>query len=277
MFETVTVDQALAKGQRMVNYPVFAIMSGMLLLTSYLLVQKLIHVWGLLISLVLAIGLSWLWWSFMITKWRLWAFEHVRNVHELKKRAIREKLIWKDGSFFEKTEIRSASDRAKWDLLQQKFTQEDVFQDDLTIPSETIIYYSKSKSLIGLAIMGATLVFGIYVVMGTDRYILGAIVAIIGAFASIRSFKMASNTEPQIIISNKGIETISTRFFPWDEIWNEEVVMEGSGSDSRYYLIYDHPEGSVHLHIDDYDTDQRKLNNLLILYRGRSEKSKRNS
>lgn len=277
MFETVTVDQAIAKGQRMANYPIFGIVGGMLVLTSYLLAQKFIPVWGFLMGFVIAFGLSWLWWSFMITKWRLWAFENVRNVHELRRRAIREKLIWKDGHFFEKTEIRSASDRAKWDSLQEKFKREDLFQDDLTIASETIIYYSRSRSLFAMAISLLPLGVGIYMGVGTDKFVLGAIVAIIGAYSGFKSYKMASNTKAQIIISNKGIETVSTQFFPWDEVENEEVSSEGSGSDARFYLKYDHPYGSERLLIDEYDTDQRKLTSLLILYRGRFEKSKRNS
>lgn len=277
MFETVTVEQAIAKGQRMVNYPIFAIVGGMLVLTSYLISQKLIPVWGFLLSIVIAFGFSWLWWSFMITKWRIWAFENVRNVHELKKRAIREKLIWKDGHFFEKTEIRSSRDKAKWDWLQEKFKREDVFQDDLTVANETTVYYSRSKGLFGMAMMLVPLGVGIYLVISSDNYVLGIVVAAIGAFVSFRSFKVASDKQPQIIISYKGIETISTGFYSWDEIMNEEVSSEGSGSDTRYYLKYDHLHGSERLLIDEYDTDQRKLTSLLILYRGRYEKSKRNS
>jgi hypothetical protein len=49
----------------------------------------------------------------MITKWRVWAFENVRNVHELKKRAIQEKLISADSSIFEKTEIRTERQEIK--------------------------------------------------------------------------------------------------------------------------------------------------------------------
>jgi hypothetical protein len=261
----------------MVNYPAFGIVGGMLLVTSYLLMQKLIPVWGYFLGFVIAFGLSWLWWSFMITKWRLWAFENVRNVHELKKRAIREKLIWKDGSIFEKTEIRNAESRAKWALLEEKFKREDVFQDDLTIPNETIIYYSKSRNLFAMALMLLCTGVGIYLIVGPGQYILGAILTIIGAFSSFRSFKIASNTTAQIIINNKGIETVSTGFFRWDEVMNEEVSSEGSGSDSRFYLKYDHPAGSERLLIDDFDTDQRRLNNLLILYRGRSERNKTKS
>src|SRR5688572_28161200 len=103
MNETVSVDQAIAKGHRMVNYPVLIIMFGTLGLCLYLEIQKIFPFWIIPVGFGLAFGLAWLWWSIMITKWRLWAFDNVRNVHELKKRAVREKLIWADNSFFEKT------------------------------------------------------------------------------------------------------------------------------------------------------------------------------
>ena len=128
-----------------------------------------------------------------------------------------------------------------------------------------------------MAMMLVPLGVGIHLVISSDKYILGIVVAAIGAFVSFRSYKVASDKQPQIIISNKGIETISTGFYSWDEIMNEEVSSEGSGSDTRYYLKYDHLHGSESLLIDEYGTDQRKLTSLLILYRGRFEKSKRNS
>lgn len=249
MFETVTVDKALARGQRMVNYPVFGIMIGMFVTTSFLLSEKIIPVWGLPIAFVLGIGLSWLWWSFMITRWRLWAFENVRNVHELKERAIQEKLIWNDGSIFEKTEIRSATARGKWALLEEKFTYEDVFQDDLSIANETIIYYSKRNSLISMFILLVGTGIGIYVMVESDSYLLGVFMAVICAYSSIKAYQQASNTNAQIIISNKGIETISTRFYTWDEIQCEYVSSARSNSD--YYLRYDHPDGSERIKIDD--------------------------
>jgi hypothetical protein len=276
MNEPVTVDEAIAKGHRMVNYPVFIIMFGTIGLTIYFGAQKIIPTWGFPVGFVLAFGLAWLWWSIMITKWRLWAFDNVRNVQELKKRAVQEKLIWADNSIFEKTEIRSVTDKEKWTSLQHKFKQEDIFQDDLTIPNETIIYYSKGGNFVEMAVMLGCLGVGIYLLVKTDSYILGSILSIVGVYFSFKEYKEATNTEPQIILNEKGIKTISTDFYNWSEIENEEVISEGSGKHTHYYLTYDHPNGAEHLQIDDYETDQRSLNKLLIVYRGRSKKKTTN-
>jgi len=276
MNETISVDEAISKGHRMVNYPAMVIMFGTIGITLYLGFEKLIPTWFFLVGFVLAFGLAWLWWSFTITKWRVWAFDNVRNVHELKRRAIQEKLIWKDKSIFEKTEIRTAIDKEKLSSLQNKFNQDDIFQDDLTVPSETVIYYSKGKNFLEMTIMIGFLGIGIYLLLKTDSYVLGSIISIVGAYFGFEEYKEATNTEPQIIINNNGIKTITTDFHNWNEIENEEVMSEGSGKHIHYYLIYDHSDGTEHLKIDDYDTDQKSLNNLLILYRGRSRKKTTN-
>ncbi|MGX7688159.1 hypothetical protein ACWA1C_13430 [Flectobacillus roseus] len=276
MNELVTVDEAIAKGHRMVNYPVFVIMIGISGLTLYLGSQNFIPEWGIPVGFILSFGLAWLWWSIMITRWRLWAFDTVRNVHELKKRAVQEKLIWADNSIFEKTEIRRKADKEKWASLQHKFKKDDLFQDDLTIPNETIIYYSKFGNFIEMAGMLGCLGLGIFLIVEMDSYIFGSIISIIGAYSSVKEYKEATNTEPQIILNEMGIKTISTDFYKWSEIKKEEVISRGHGKDTKYYLTFYHPNGIEYLPIDDYETDQRNLNKLLILYLGRSKKKTTN-
>ncbi|UTA66810.1 hypothetical protein [Emticicia sp. 21SJ11W-3] len=271
----VSVDEAIAKGHRVLNLPAVVFMLAGFGITVYLSAHNLIPGWGMVAGFVATFVLSWLWWSFMVTKWRLWAFENVRNVHELKKRAIREKLIWPDNSIFEKTEIRSAADKLKWAELQVKFRHDDLFLDDLTIPNETIIYYSKSKNYLQMILMLLCSAGGVYVLLKTDSYIIGSVMLLGGAYYSFREYKEATNTEPQIILNEEGIRTVSTEFYSWQQISNEEVVSEGSGKKSHFYLVYDHPNGSEHLQIEDFDTDAKSLNQLLVLYRGRSNKKNR--
>jgi hypothetical protein len=123
----ISIDKAIAKGHIMINYPVVIIMWGTIAGCFYLGNQKIAPFWIIPMGFVLGFILAWLYWSIMITKWRLWAFENVCNVHELKERAVQEKLIWPDHSIFEKTEIRSASDKERWRLLQTKFDKDDEF------------------------------------------------------------------------------------------------------------------------------------------------------
>lgn len=274
MYETVTVDEAIAKGQRMVNYPVVGIIVGTIGIACFLGTQAILPWWVFPLGFVLAFALGWLYWSVMITKWRLWAFENVRNVHELKKRAIQEKLIWPDGSFYEKTEIRGAQDNERWASLQHKFAQEDVFHDDPSIPKETSIYYAKGKNFVEMAIMLVMMGGGIFMLVRTDSYIIGSVMAVVGAFLGYREFREATNTTPQIIMNEQGIQTIDTPFYTWSEITDEEAISEGSGKNIRHYLVYNYPGGHEKLAIDNYETNLKALNKLLIVYRGRSQKQK---
>jgi len=124
--ETVTIDEAIARGRRIVNWPVRG-----LLATPAVLYIVGCHTLGALVgpqTFDLAIGLSlgvcfvaaWLWWSFQVPKWRLWAYERVEDIPELKRRAILAQLIWPDGSVFGRTEIKSASHAARERELEQR-------------------------------------------------------------------------------------------------------------------------------------------------------------
>jgi len=265
--KNVSVDQAISKGNRMVNYPVVVIILTTLGISFYLCIH--LPFWIVSIGFVFAIAFSWLWWSIMITKWRLWAFENVRNVHELKKRAIQEKLIWPDDVIFNKTEISNATEKEKWNVLKQKFQYEDIFQDDLSVPDETNIYFSKRKSFLHLLIMLIVVGCCIFLI-NSSNHIAGYLIVVLGVYFAFKEFMKIINKLPQITINSDGIRTISTDFYNWNEIKNEEVIDESSGKHIRHYLIYEHPNGREQLLINDYAIDKSSLNKLLILYRGRN-------
>ncbi len=271
MDENITIDKAISKGHKMVSYPILIILIVSSGITLYLVKFGYIPEWTSLIGTFLAIVLGWLWWSIMITKWRLWAYKNVSNLYELEKRAIREKLIWSDKSIFEKTEIRTAINKAILNSLKNKSKQEVTFQDDLDVPSESIIYYSRSKNFIEMALKFISVGFGLYLIFYTDNYIVGSLFSSFGLYSAFKEYKESINTNPQIIINDKGIQTKSTKFISWNEIKNEEVIYENLGRNTHYYLVYDYKGGKEHLPIDDYDIDSYKLNRLLVVYRGRSK------
>jgi hypothetical protein len=270
--ETVTVDQAIQKGKRKIYYPSLAIFFTSIGLDFFLAGFNVLPFWIIPVGFLPAILLSWLYWSLTITKWKLWAFENVRNVHELKKRAIREKLISADDSFWMMTEIRSNADSERWDALQLKFKQKDVFNDDLRIPSETFIYFSKKKIFLELIPAVILLSTGIFFITRSTAGWFG-IASIIGsAVWGYFIFPKLKNRTPQIIISNKGIQTAKTDFYNWAEIKNEDVIEEG-GEEVSYFLSYKHPKGSEKFNVDRLQIDWRSLAKLLILYRGRYKNS----
>jgi hypothetical protein len=277
MRQQITVDKAIKRGHLMVNVPVLMTFIGCPALALYLKKQNLIPGWGIGIAFLIGFVLAWLIWSFMITKWRIWAFENVRNVHELKKKAIQEKLIWHDGCIFEKTEIRSRKDKDKLKKLEKKFEQEDEYKEDYSLPPKMEIHYSKTKIYFELAISILIIGVGIYLFTNgeTKRYILlGAIMTGIGLYGTIKELRKAFDRKPKIIIDSKGIQTENVEFKNWSNIENEEVIQEGFGSSAKFYLTYYYDEdGFEKMEIDSLDVTPRELENIIRTYRIRNNKN----
>ena len=49
--------------------------------------------------------LAWLWWSLAVPRWRRWALGRGVDPDELQNLAQKVGLVWRRGSFFEKTEL----------------------------------------------------------------------------------------------------------------------------------------------------------------------------
>lgn len=92
MRQEISVNKAISRGHLIVNIPAFICIIGIPALSFYLSNQNLIPKWGIEIGFVLSFVIAWLVWSFMVTKWRIWAFENVRNIHELKKKSYPRKI-----------------------------------------------------------------------------------------------------------------------------------------------------------------------------------------
>ena len=127
--ETISVDQAIARGNRVVSWPVraFLIAPAVLYFLGRRPLETLLgeHTFGAIVLAFFAVCFvsGWLWWSVQIPKWRLWAYERVADIPELKRRAILAQLTWPDGSIFAKTEIKSAQHAARERELEERVKQ----------------------------------------------------------------------------------------------------------------------------------------------------------
>jgi len=109
----MSIESAIARGQRMVNYPVLALLAS----PAFVIVvfgKKLNALLGEALSAKVECGFfvfcfvsAWLWWSIAVPRWRLWAYERVSDIAALKAAAISSKLTWPDNSIFAQTEIKS--------------------------------------------------------------------------------------------------------------------------------------------------------------------------
>ena len=110
----LSVAKALIIGQLIVQGPAVAIMLvvGVVTIAIGYLIASIVPALGFdfeivcLGSLIAGAIPSWLWWSFMIPRWRKWAIERGAPADRLHKWAVATLLEWPKGSIFEKTEFK---------------------------------------------------------------------------------------------------------------------------------------------------------------------------
>lgn len=73
---------------------------------------------------------------------------------------------------------------------------------------------------------------------------------------------------PQIILDDKGVETVKGGYNSWNKISYLRLTL-GSKHDVGSLLRYQHPNGMVKLDIAYYTISYDKLDHLLRIYRGR--------
>ncbi|RED18936.1 hypothetical protein BD847_4187 [Flavobacterium cutihirudinis] len=257
MTKTVTVEQALNKGRlRLVFLPLLIILGFIgigLLFTD----NQFIGQWIIPLSLILGFVFGWLAWSYFVNRWKIWAFENVQNVHELKRKAIEEKLIWESGSWFEKTEFKSQEQKLKLKSLEKKFLQNDTYIDDNSVPIETKIFYSKSTSIVNMLIYIFSFLFIAYYFFENNW--IKIIVVAFGLFLTYDHLKKIIDRKPQLIINSSGIQAKNQKIIPWNKIRNDKVL--------KNYLSFNNTE----IEIEYFNIKPSELENLLHVYRVRFE------
>src|ERR1700722_20719730 len=162
----VTVSEALKKGRNTVMFPsmyvfvIFLIGGGALsfLLQGY---TGPIMAGGVILGLIASL----LYWCLKVNKWKIWAYENVDHIHELKQKAIDSKIIYPDGTFWDRLAVASAEDKQRLAAAQDRFKQKDIYTDDIMVPAETSIYFSKLSSMGTMIVMAIVAGFGIYLLV----------------------------------------------------------------------------------------------------------------
>ena len=124
---------AIWRGMLWVNFPVAGlIVAGWIFFGGILALLAKFEIFpaAVLVNLqfaVLVLGISpaWLWWSYSVPRWRLWAMERTNDWPSLEQSAIRVGLIWNEsssmGRFFARTEIWSPALRRRETTLLARY------------------------------------------------------------------------------------------------------------------------------------------------------------
>ncbi|WP_417232009.1 hypothetical protein [Brevundimonas sp.] len=122
----MTPAQAVSRGVLTVNGTVMLTMLGLPALTGggalLLGLDQATAGSTAALTFLLSWPLAWLSWSLLVPRWRVWAYERVENLDALKVRGVEAGLIWREGHFFERTEIRTSQQRQRLRELEQAWS-----------------------------------------------------------------------------------------------------------------------------------------------------------
>lgn len=270
MPEEVTVEAALKRGVRLLKVaPVTVIFTGMGL-SVFVLPFVGIPGWLVAACLIGSFVAGWLTWSILATHWRIWSLTHVRNAHALFDAAVNEKLIWPAGSWLERTEIRTAEQRAMLEALGVRLHTPDVWKDDPDVPDFTEIRWSRKERVVTSVIVLLVAGLGGYMILQNVRDIWGWGLLITVAVFGIIDIRKLSDSSVQLRLDDQGITMLNKSCITWHEITSEGVVMKGSGDSTYTALEFWHPDGRVEVKIDQMDLPKKELRHRLRVYRFRS-------
>jgi hypothetical protein len=286
--KNVSVKEAVAKGKTMLMLPRILLIFGLffcmflfwIFFTAYGNITPqsagLIYKIGAvaLFSVIPLIVLPYWFWSKRTTKWKLWAFENVDDAHELDFAGRSAALFAKYGSVMDRIQIQTQAERQQWTALQDRLKKPYVFEDDRQVPIQTVIYFSTANRLLYiflyLIFAGGMLAVAFMALKETQQRVLACtgITLLIG-FLIFPYVRDLVKHMPQLILNDKGIETVESGFNSWDTIWNEEVKVGRQERRTVWLLLYTHATGMVRLNISELDTDHATLYHLLKVYKGR--------
>ncbi len=280
MTGTITVSQAISRGYKLITLGTIAILVGCIAAGGIMAALT-----GQAIFLGLAIGTgvgllsSGIYSARIITKWRIWAFSRVNDVHELRIAAIAAAVIPETGSWQEKLEIRTRADKKALQEIQARFDAPYQFVDESDVPPETKIYYASPdiavRVLVGSAIL-VTLALLALPACGLNPYT--GLMLITGATGLVAGKMLRPKGDkriPALILSNAGITT-PTRTDTWDNISDENIVREEShsrnGTTIHFKLRYKAWQRQLpDIDLDDISIPIDRVVHLLYFYRKRYE------
>jgi hypothetical protein len=129
--EHLPIKDALSRAVWTIQVPSMSLMFGTWILTIVLMHRGVIPqygaagMWWLVSMFLLGFVLGWMVWSIQVPKWRLWAYARVRDITELKHKAVAAQIIWTADSAFTRTEIMSSETRDAILALERRAVRND--------------------------------------------------------------------------------------------------------------------------------------------------------
>ncbi len=272
--EEITVKQALERGRKMLNVPSSVVPKVIIGIMVLLAVLKVVDWQYALFSAPMSLLLFPLFYrSFMITKWKLWSYEKVRNIHELKAKAVMMGIISEDTGFLEKL-FRTAAAESRLKELEEKFSVPDLFSDQNQVPEETTFLYKVNNLILPVLMIILCVAVSLNCFLKNDK-VIASISLIAASWILIQFIRKRKEKAMYLTLNDKGIGTFNHPFIPWDEISGEKIIRGKVDDPADFYLVFNTPFGEESIGIDNLSVKPAEILDLLKIYRERFEAKRR--
>lgn len=271
----MTTEKAIKRGQLLINIPVLIIILGIPGLFLYLVSLGILESPTVLVGFLLGFLLAWLYWTFAITQWRIWALSKTEDPFELRLQAETVGLIWPEGSFFEKTEIRTARQNHLIQELEKRkriSAKRKIFKDDKSISKVTILKYSKINAAFNLLLPLFMTYVGLFLIYDSSKT-LAYIILSLSAYSFFKSFTKFIINFPSDIKLDEGGITYRGRNYRWNDLSEVKAFSMGYGKNQSYYLRIKSPYKTLNIDITEYSTSVAQLRHIIKIYKGRNNSS----
>lgn len=137
---SVSVKEAIVRGLKIIALPAKVIMIFTPIVFLFSLILNF-SPWDVLwFPAGVLLSLSYTTWA--TTRWRIWAYQHVADIHQLQRSAELAGLLMRQ-SYDQINRFASTAQSKTLEHLIARFSDEPAFVDDLSIPSETLVYSKK--------------------------------------------------------------------------------------------------------------------------------------
>lgn len=153
---TVTIQEAIRMGRARIWLPLRA----MFIITAAIAILLLIAGYGWVSLLIIVAGICCMVWHAgkKRIEWRLWAYQNVADIHQLQRSAELAAILKLHS--YNKTGATKGKQADELKKLIARFDEEQVFEDDVSVPQETVIrpssIFSDSQMLFKLNDEGIT-------------------------------------------------------------------------------------------------------------------------
>jgi len=271
----VSVEAALRRGHLMLKVVPLTIFVLSLMLSMVLIYLRMITPWGIAFAFIIGGVASWLWWSFAVTRWRIWSLTHVRNIHELMAYAVQDKLVWEKGSWLQHMEIRSRSQQEQLMQLEAKRATPDVIHNDPGVPPETVILFSRTQTGSVMIIGSLFICLCLFLLREPEleKWWAYALIGGLGLWMMFSGARKFFDRQPQLVLNDHGITLPDKGFFPWTGVGTAEVVTEGTGKNSRTLFKFRCANMSHELNIGELSISKSTLRHAIQVHRSRSRRT----